>query len=240
MRLVRFISSAGICSRRNAADLIKNNQITVNKRTNNDPAYIVHPTDVVHYKGKEVKTVVEMVYLMLNKPLGIICASSSPHGEQTVVDLVQDAYAEARLFPIGRLDKDTTGLILLTNDGDLAFKLSHPKFNISKHYRVTLNRQLEFEDEDLLIKGITLEDGITAFDDIDIYPNKKNTFDVALHSGKNRIIRRMFAELEYKIISLHRFSIGSLHLESLRSGDYRKLSEAEVHELKAAAEKHQD
>lgn len=234
MRLVRFLSSAGICSRRAAADLIKNSQVTVNKTACTDPAYLVQPTDIVRYKGKPVAVVTDMVYLVLNKPLGVICASSSPHDETTVVDLVKKEYAEARLYPIGRLDKDTTGLILLTNDGDLAFKLSHPKFNISKKYRVTLNKELELEDEHYLLKGIELEDGKACFDDVSANPNKKHTFDVTLHSGKNRIIRRMFGEMEYKIISLHRFSIGTLNLGSLHSGEYRALSVDEINELKNA------
>ncbi len=175
-----------------------------------------------------------MVYLMLNKPIGVICASSSPHDETTVIDLVKEDYADARLYPIGRLDKDTTGLILLTNDGDLAFKLSHPKFNIGKKYRVTLDRPLERLDEDELLDGVQLEDGLSTFDEVHLNANKKNTYDIVLHSGKNRIIRRTFGELDYKVLTLHRFSVGTINLESLRSGEYRRLSAHEIAELKNA------
>ena len=232
MRLVRFLSTAGICSRRSAVELIQNNHVSVNKKTCTEPAYVVKPTDVVRYKGKEIKVLTNFIYLMLNKPLGVICAASTPHDETTVIDLVKEAYPEARLYPIGRLDKDTSGLILLTNDGDLAFKISHPKFNITKKYRVTLDHALDTTDKNALLDGIYLEDGKASFDEIYMNTNKKNTVDVELHSGKNRIIRRMFNECDYKIISLHRFSIGTIRLEHLRPGEHRRLGEDEIEELK--------
>lgn len=235
MRLVRFLSSSGLCSRRNAAELIKNSHIMVNRSVCTDPAYLVTAKDTVTYKGKPVVVTTEMIYLVLNKPLDVICAASSPHDETTVVDLVEKAFPNARLYPIGRLDKDTSGLILLTNDGDLAFKLSHPKFEISKRYRVTLDRQLAYEDMDTLLDGVELEDGLTAFDAVFTNTPRKNAVDVVLHSGKNRIIRRMFGALNYKIVSLHRFAIDTLNLGSLRPGEFRKLSKDELDALKNAS-----
>lgn len=231
MRLVRFLSLSGICSRREAVEIIKNGFVCVNATPCDNPAYLVQTGDVVTCNGKTVTPPSTHTYLMLNKPAGVISASSSPYGEMTVVEWVQKEYADQRLFPIGRLDKETTGLIVLTNDGDLTFKLSHPKFEVQKKYLVMLDRALYPEDQELLLEGVDLEDGRSAFDTV--IPSEMNPriIEVSLHSGKNRIIKRMFSCLDYNVVKLHREAIGKLTLGTLRVGDFRKLSELDIKKM---------
>ena len=232
MRLVQFVSRSGVCSRRNASVLIKNGEIFVNNLVCINPAYVTQETDVVTYQNNVLTTHQELLYLMLNKPKGVICASSSPHEETTVIDLVKKEFEDDRLYPIGRLDKDSTGLILITNDGDLAHKLSHPKFEIQKKYLVKLSRSLDQLDEEDLLAGIMLEDGLSKFDAITFPTNSQRTIIVTLHSGKNRIIRRMFTHFAYEVVNLHRISVDFLELENLTEGNWRKLTEDEITKLK--------
>jgi 23S rRNA pseudouridine2605 synthase len=232
MRLVQFVSRSGVCSRRNASVLIKNGEVFVNNLVCIDPAYVTQETDVVTYQNNVLTTHQELLYLMLNKPKGVICASSSPHEETTVIDLVKKEFEDDRLYPIGRLDKDSTGLILITNDGDLAHKLSHPKFEIQKKYLVKLSRSLDQFDEEDLLAGIMLEDGLSKFDAITFPTNSQRTMIVTLHSGKNRIIRRMFAHFAYEVVNLHRISVDFLELGNLTEGQWRKLTEDEITKLK--------
>lgn len=231
MRLVRFIAQSGLCSRRNAEILIKNGEICVNKVVCVEPGYIVAPADIVTYRGTQLTVQTQHVTLMLNKPRGIISASSSPHNETTVIDCVRHAYPNERLFPIGRLDKETSGLILLTTDGDLAYQLSHPKFEVQKKYIALIDEKLHPEDMQHLVAGIELEDGISKFDSLET-DDSHRTVTVTLHSGKNRIIRRLFAACGYNVAQLHRLEIGKLTLGNLKQGAFRELSEADIKKIR--------
>ncbi|MBM3894032.1 rRNA pseudouridine synthase [Candidatus Dependentiae bacterium] len=229
MRLVQFVALCGISSRRKAVAIIKNGEIQVNTTQCLDPAYIVQETDVIYYQSKQLSIPESYVYLALNKPKNVISASSSPHGEITVIDLVKNKFPTQRLYPIGRLDKDSTGLIILTNDGHFAQKIAHPAFEITKKYRVKITKKLSKTDHKLLISGVTLEDGFSQFDELQQIAPK--TYEVSLHSGKNRIIRRMFAYLGHEVIELHRISIGSLSLKNLALGNFKHLSPEEISNL---------
>jgi 23S rRNA pseudouridine2605 synthase len=226
MRLVQFVALAGICSRRKAVDLIKNNAIDINGSPCNNPAYEVQPNDTICYLNKKLTLPDSYIYLALHKPKNIISASSSPHNEITVIDLVKDAFPTQRLYPVGRLDKDSTGLILLTNDGNFAQKMSHPSFEIQKKYLVKIAHALTTHDQLKLLSGIMLEDGITKFDALTQLSPR--VVEVTLHSGKNRIIRRMFAHLGHEVITLHRTTIGAITLGSLKESHYRQLTQTEL------------
>ena len=231
MRLVRFVAQSGVCSRRNAEILIKNGEISVNNVVCIEPGYVVAPTDTVTYQEKQLTTQTEHTTLMLNKPRGVISASSSPYDEETVVDCVSHAYPGLRLFPIGRLDKETSGLILLTTNGDLAYQLSHPKFEVQKKYTALIDEKLHEEDIESLLAGIELEDGISAFDSVETDDTLRNV-TVTLHSGKNRIIRRLFAACGYNVAQLHRLEVGKLTLGNLKQGAFRELSESDIKKIR--------
>jgi len=232
MRLVRFVAQSGVCSRRNAEILIKNGEICVNNVSCIEPGYIVAPKDIITYQEKPLTVQTEHVTLMLNKPRGVISASSSPYDEETVVDCVSHDYPSLRLFPIGRLDKETSGLILLTTDGDLAYQLSHPKFEVQKKYIALIDEKLQEEDIQSLIAGIELEDGTSSFDSVET-DHSQRTVTVTLHSGKNRIIRRLFAACGYNVAQLHRLEIGKLTLGSLKIGEFRELSAADIKKIQS-------
>ena len=230
MRLIRYVSQAGIASRRKSGDLIKAGEVTVNGIICRDPAYLVQEADDVAHKNQKLSSASEYIYILLNKPLGVVSASEDNDGERTVIDLIV-GYDKSRLFPVGRLDKMTTGLLLITNDGDLTYKLTHPKFNINKEYCVLLNRPLRQGDGYKLLNGVELDDGVSAFDML-MGDLASCDLRVSLHSGKNRIIRRTFAALNYEIEALHRSMFGFLTLGSLPIGQYRELTIAEIEKLK--------
>ncbi len=231
MRLVRFVALSGVCSRRNAEKLIKNGEICVNGAPCLQPGLELDDADLVSYQGKILKAQQQHITLILNKPRGVISASSSPHDETTVIDCVSHAYPNVRLFPIGRLDKETTGLILLTSDGDLAYSLSHPKFEVQKKYIALLDNPLHDADKKVLLTGVELEDGVSFFDTLTTDRSKKE-ITITLHSGKNRIIRRMFAAGGYNVVQLHRAEIGKLTIGNLKTGTFRELSTQELEDLK--------
>lgn len=231
VRLNKYLSNAGVCSRRDADVLIKTGVVTVNGKTVTEMGFKVSPTDEVKYDGGTIKAQRKR-YVLLNKPKGFITTMDDPQGRKTVMSLVKKACKE-RVYPVGRLDKETTGLLLFTNDGDMAKKLTHPKHKASKIYHVTLNKKVVKEDLGKLLAGIKLEDGTTKFDKAE-YVNNESAKEVGveLHSGKNRIVRRSFEAMGYKVQKLDRVTFSGLTKKDLPRGMYRLLSEKEVAFLK--------
>lgn len=232
MQLNKFLAHAGVCSRRQAAEYIKDGRVTVNGIVVNEPGYRVNPKDIVLCEGKEVQTE-RLVYILLNKPKDYITTLSDERGRKTVIDLIKAEVTE-RVYPVGRLDRNTTGLLVLTNDGELAQKLAHPKHEVYKIYHVTLDAALTQNDIQRITKGVELEDGIAVIDDISRVPgqSKKQVY-VALHSGKNRIVRRLFEHLGYEVTALDRVEYAGLTKARLARGNWRYLTLSEIKSLKA-------
>jgi 23S rRNA pseudouridine2605 synthase len=230
LRLNRFIANSGVCSRREADNLIEDGDITVNGETITELGYKVNVTDEVKYKGKTLSRE-KPVYLLINKPKDFITTTDDPDNRKTVMDLVKNA-CEERIFPVGRLDRNTTGLLLLTNDGSLADKLTHPSNEITKVYQVDLDKPLEDEDYLKLLEGFELEDGFTKLDELEALSADKSILGLAIHSGKNRIVRRMFEHLGYDVLKLDRVMFAGLTKKDLPRGYWRHLSEKEIIRLK--------
>lgn len=231
-RLNRYIANAGICSRREADKLIAAGAVSVNGVVVTEMGYKVQPGDVVNYGGETLRSEPKR-YFLLNKPKGFITTTDDPQERRTVMQLVENACKE-RIYPVGRLDRDTTGLLLFTNDGELAKKLTHPSTGIYKIYQVELDRPLTREDMRTLREGVELEDGSMHFDDIQ-YANMtddKRIVGVELHSGRNRIVRRMFEHLGYNVHKLDRTVFAGLTKKDLPRGRFRELSEKEIGFLK--------
>lgn len=232
MPLNKFIAHAGICGRREAAELVKGGQITVNGDTILEPGHKVTPADTIKLKGKTLRLQVTPVYVLLNKPKDFICTADDPQGRKTVLDIVKNA-TEQRLFPVGRLDRNTTGVLLLTNDGDLAQKLTHPSYGIKKIYEVTLDKPVTKADLEKIASGIELEDGFIAADAVSYASTtNKNIVGIEIHSGKNRIVRRIFESLGYDVRNLDRVMFANLTKKNVDRGKWRYLSEKEVRLLK--------
>lgn len=231
MNLNHYISQTGLCSRRNATVLIKGGQVSINNFVIKDPAYQVKKTDVVRYKKRVIKPE-EKIYILLNKPMGYVTTTADELGRKTVLDLISGA-DKKRLFPIGRLDKETTGLIILTNDGQLSQQLAHPRYEIKKVYHAILDKPLTHEHALQLKKGFRLRDGIIRIDGLS-YPDSKNknVVKVTLHSGKKRIVRRMFEHLEYMVRKLDRTNYAGLTQKGLRVGMWRNLTDEEIQNLR--------
>lgn len=231
VRLNKYLSNAGICSRREADVLIKTGVVTVNGEMITEMGYKVKPGDVVKYDGGSIKAETKR-YVLLNKPKGFITTMDDPQGRKTVMGLVRKACKE-RIYPVGRLDKETTGLLLFTNDGDLAKKLTHPQHKASKIYQVELNKKISSIELKKLMEGIKLEDGTTRFDAAEfISEDDARLVGVELHSGKNRIVRRTFEAMGYKVMKLDRVTFSGLDKKDLPRGMYRNLTEKEVAFLK--------
>ena len=231
MPLNKYVALCGIASRRKSAELVKNGQVSVNGKVETNPAYRVQPNDTVVYQGKRIRPEDKLVYILMNKPRDVITTVSDDRGRRTVIDLLKNV--EERVFPVGRLDRMTTGLLLLTNDGSLAQNLSHPSKNIKKIYQVELNNPLEEEHLALIKKGLELEDGRADVDNVS-YVNGKSPkhVGVELHSGKNRIVRRIFEHLGYEVIRLDRTYYAGLTKKDLPRGWHRHLSKREIIMLK--------
>lgn len=231
IRLNRFIANAGICSRREADELIKSGVVKVNGKIITEMGYKVLPTDLVHYGGQALRRE-KMVYVLLNKPKDYITTVDDPEKRRTVLELVQGACSE-RIYPVGRLDRGTTGVLLLTNDGELTKVLTHPRYGIKKTYHVELDRALSFGDLSKVAEGLELEDGFIKVDKIGYAPTGgKKEVVVELHSGKNRIVRRLFEAIGYEVRRLDRISFAGLTKKNLLRGKWRHLSEKEVGFLK--------
>ncbi len=235
IRLNKYIANAGICSRREADVLISTGAITVNGKVVTELGTKIKPEDVVHYDGERLKSE-KNVYLLLNKPKDYLTTTDDPQARKTVMELVKNACKE-RVYPVGRLDRNTTGLLLMTNDGDLAKKLMHPKHRVGKLYHVVLDKNVSKEDMKKISEGVKLEDGTIAADNIS-YAGKtqaKNEVGIEIHSGQNRIVRRIFEKLGYKVIKLDRVMFAGLTKKNLPRGKYRMLTQQEINFLKMSS-----
>lgn len=231
IRLNKFVADSGLCSRREADDLIAAGSIQVNGETVSELGTRVDPKADVRFGERRLNRE-QNVYVLLNKPKDVITSASDEKGRRTVLDLVRNAGKE-RLYPVGRLDRHTTGLLLLTNDGGMAEKLTHPRHNVKKLYQVELDRNLAEKDLNALLKGLELEDGTFAVDGASYVKGAgRKAVGVELHSGKNRILRRLFETLGYKIKKLDRVMYAGLTKKDLPRGDWRYLTEKEVQFLK--------
>ena len=232
IRLNKYLADSGVCSRREADDLIKAGCVSVNGEIIATMGYKVKPTDKVVYGGQTLNRE-KLRYIQLNKPKGYITTAEDPEGRTTVMELVRDACPE-RIFPVGRLDKNTTGLLLLTNDGELAKKLTHPSSEVSKLYHVVLDKPLTRNDMLRIADGIELDDGIISPDEIayDADDESKKSIGIRLHSGRNRIVRRIFEHLGYDIVKLDRVMFAGLDKYRLPRGEWRFLTDQEVAALK--------
>jgi 23S rRNA pseudouridine2605 synthase len=230
IRLNRFIANAGICSRREADDIIKAGEITVNGEVVTEMGHQVQPGDVVKMGNKKLSRE-KMVYVLINKPKDFITTTEDPDDRKTVMDLVKNA-CEERIYPVGRLDRNTTGLLLLTNDGELADKLTHPSNEVEKLYQVELDKPLTAEHQEQILKGITLEDGEFKADEVGIVTPDNMVIGIKIHSGRNRIVRRLFESLGYDVLKLDRTTFAGLNKKDLPRGSWRFLTEKEVVKLK--------
>jgi 23S rRNA pseudouridine2605 synthase len=228
MRLTKYISHCGICSRREAIELVKSGDVTVNKEVITEPGTPVNESDVVTYKGKVIKPETQKIYLLLNKPKDYITTLDDERGRKTVMELIDKSITE-RIYPVGRLDRNTTGLLLLTNDGELANKLSHPSGNVLKVYKVTLNQEVKNEHLEQIRKGLILEDGKAEVDAVNyMIGEPANVVSLAIHSGKNRIVRRIFEHLKFEVVYLDRTHYAGLTKKDIPRGRYRPLTDREI------------
>ena len=230
IRLNKYIANAGVCSRRDADQLIASGQIKVNGKIVTELGLKVNREDKVTYQGK-VLVPEKPIYVLLNKPKDFITTTVDPQDRRTVMDLVKKAGGE-RIFPVGRLDRNTTGLLLLTNDGELAEKLAHPSNNIKKIYRVEVDKRVTKEHIEQVAQGLTLDDGPVQVDQIAILSTDHRILGLEIHVGKNRIVRRIFEHLGYEVLKLDRVVYAGLDKKNLPRGKWRFLTEKEVIRLK--------
>lgn len=231
IRLNKFLSNAGVASRREADVLIQSGVVSVNDVIITEMGYKINPGDVIKYDGETINAEKKR-YVLLNKPKDFITTMDDPMGRKTVMSLVHKACKE-RVYPVGRLDRETTGLLLFTNDGDLAKKLTHPRYRASKIYHVEVNKPVTPEDMEKLKTGIFLEDGNVACDHVEyVKGGTSHEVGVELHSGKNRIVRRLFEALGYQVVKLDRVKFAGLTKKDLPRGFFRHLTEQEVAFLK--------
>ena len=232
MRLNKYVAKTGLCSRRKAAELVKAGEIIVNGNIELNPAYEMQENDVVEYKGNVLTPEEKLVYLLLNKPKGYITTVDDEKDRKTVMDLVSDKI-DVRAFPVGRLDRNTTGLLLITNDGELSKKLTHPSHQIQKFYHVVLDKTVSEEDLELIRKGLTLDDGDVEVDAVDYIGGKVgNEVGIEIHLGRNRIVRRIFEHLGYVVEKLDRTYFAGLTKKDLPRGWSRELTSKEIIMLK--------
>ncbi|MBU6167573.1 MAG: rRNA pseudouridine synthase [Bacteroidetes bacterium] len=232
MRLNKFIAHCGICSRRQAADYVKEGFVTVNDQKVLEPYLLIKAKDKVCFKGKAIYPQEERVYYLMNKPKGVITTAQDERGRKTVLDILPDK-GKTRVFPVGRLDRETTGLLLLTNDGDLALKMTHPGYKMKKVYQVTLDKSLSGADVEKIQQGVVLEDGPVPVDALHfIHEGSFKEVSIAIHIGRNRIVRRLFEHLGYEVVKLDRTYLGGLTKKDLPRGFTRKLTGQEIIMLK--------
>lgn len=231
MRLNRYIANAGVCSRREADTFIGAGMVSINGKIITELGTRVMPGDEVRFDGRKLSAE-KKVYILLNKPKNFVTTTEDPHAEKTVMDLIKEACTE-RVYPVGRLDRNTTGVLLLTNDGDLSKKLTHPSHNKRKVYQATLDKPVERGHIDMIASGIELEDGFVAADAISfINVDDKTEVGIEIHSGKNRIVRRIFEHFGYRVKKLDRVFFAGLTKKNLPRGKWRLLSEKEINFLK--------
>ncbi|HSF89192.1 MAG TPA: pseudouridine synthase [Saprospiraceae bacterium] len=232
MRLNKYLAHSGVASRRAADTLILQGHVKVNGEIVKEMGYKVQPKDVVTFKDKPIKTVDKLVYYLLNKPRNVLTTSSDERGRRTVIDIMSDKIPE-RIYPVGRLDRNTSGLILLTNDGELTKKLSHPSYKVPKVYLVTLDKNLSLKDMEQIREGITLEDGPIKADSLHFIEGlTKREVEIEVHSGRNRLVRRIFEHFGYEVVKLDRTYYAGLTKKNLPRGMWRPLTKEEVRLLK--------
>ena len=232
MPLNKYIAHSGVCARRDAAELVRKGEVTVNGQVVIEPGTKVTATDVVKYKDKKIIPSRHFVYILLNKPKDYITTTEDPQGRKTVLELIKHATQE-RVYPIGRLDRNTSGVLLFTNDGELAQSLSHPKNEVKKIYEVKLDKPLTTDDIEKIAKGIMLEDGFIAPDAIAYADAKDKTIiGIEIHSGRNRIVRRIFEKMGYDVRGLDRVMYAGLTKKNVQRSKWRLLSESEIRILK--------
>lgn len=230
MPLNKFIAHCGVCSRRDAAELVKLGKVKINNEIITEPGHKVSAKDEISVNGKKVFLAKNLFYILLNKPKDYITTTDDPQKRKTVLDLIK---VKERIYPVGRLDRNTSGVLLLTNDGELSQKLTHPSHEIRKIYHVTLNRPLDKKDFDQILKGIKLEDGPASVDVLAYADVKDKTqIGVEIHSGRNRIVRRIFEHLGYDVKNLDRVMFAGLTKKNVERGKWRFLTEKEVRDLK--------
>ena len=234
MRLNKYVAHCGICSRREAAELVKKGLILVNKQVELNPSYIVQSKDKIFYQGNLITPEEKKVYILINKPKNTVTTSKDEKNRKTVLDMVSNSVKE-RVYPVGRLDRNTTGLLLLTNDGELSQKLAHPSFQVKKIYHVVLHKNLSVPDFQKISEGLILEDGKAKVDGISYVDGKKNEIGIEIHSGKYRVVRRMFEALGHVVKRLDRVSFAGLTKKNLSRGKWRYLNEREVNALRMGA-----
>lgn len=244
MPLNKFLAHAGISSRRDAADIVRSGKVSVNGQIITEPGFKVSEKDDIRAQGQKLSARKHLVYILLNKPKDHITTMEDPQGRKTVMDLVKKATPE-RVYPVGRLDRNTTGVLLLTNDGDLAQKLSHPRYEVRKIYEVTLDKPMIKKDFETMQNGITLEDGFVRPDALAFADAKdRSVIGIEIHSGKNRIVRRMFEQLGYDVRNLDRVMYANLTKKNVERGKWRFLAEKEIRLLKfmnaSYAKKHKE
>ena len=234
VRLNKFIANSGVCSRREADTLIQAGVVTVNGEVVTELGTKVNIfTDDIRFNGERLKGE-EKVYLVMNKPKGYVTTASDPHAEKTVIDLVKNC--PTRVYPVGRLDKNTTGVLMLTNDGEIAERLTHPSYDKKKIYQVALDRPLSQEDYEKILSGVVLTDGEVKADELEyIDANDKRKLGIEIHSGKNRVVRRIFETLGYNVKALDRVYFAGLTKKGLKKGEWRYLTEGEANILKMGA-----
>jgi 23S rRNA pseudouridine2605 synthase len=232
MPLNKFIAHCGVCARRDAAEMVKQGKVKVNGKLITEPGFKVTQKDEVVVNGKKVFISKNLIYILLNKPKDYITTTDDPQGRKTVLDLISRATNE-RVYPVGRLDRNTSGVLLFTNDGELAQKLTHPSNEVKKIYAVTLDKPLDKKHFDEILKGVMLEDGLASVDVLAYADVKDKTqLGVEIHSGKNRIVRRIFEYLGYDVKNLDRVMFAGLTKKNVDRGKWRFLNEKEIRELK--------
>ncbi|MFT3703346.1 MAG: pseudouridine synthase [Agriterribacter sp.] len=232
MPLNKFIAWSGVCGRREAADLVKAGKVMVNGKVVTEPPHRVSQQDVIKVNGKKISIQKNLVYILLNKPKDYITTTDDPEGRKTVMDLIKSATAE-RVFPVGRLDRNTTGVLLLTNDGEVAQRLTHPKYEVKKIYEVRLDKAVTKQQLDTIAGGITLEDGFIQPDMVAYADAKdKSVIGIEIHSGRNRIVRRIFEHLGFDVKNLDRVMYGIFTKKNIERGKWRMLTEKEIRLLK--------
>ncbi len=232
IRLNKYIANSGVCSRRDADKLIEKGEIQVNGEVVTEMGRKVLVTDKVVYKGEKLIPVIDPIYILMNKPKDTITTTNDPEGRKTVMDLIEGSFDE-RLYPVGRLDRNTTGVLLLTNDGELAQRLTHPKRVVQKVYVAELDKPITDADLTQLVTGVELEDGTMIVDKAAMpSPKQRNIVGVEIHSGRNRIVHRTFEKLGYKVLKLDRVLFANLDKRRLKRGEWRTLTSKELKSLR--------
>ena len=233
MRLNKYIASSGLASRRKADELTAAGKVKVNGAVMTELGYDVQPGDVVTVNGKVIREAEKLCCYALNKPAGYVTTAKDDRGRPTVIDLLSDV--DVRVYPVGRLDRNTTGVLLLTNDGDLAAKLTHPKFHKKKIYAVTLDRELDEVDEAIVRAGVILDEERVIPDALEFPKADRRHIGLEIHSGQNRVVRRIFEKARYKVVNLDRVSFAGLTKKNVGRGKWRFLTPKEVNMLHMGA-----